>query len=323
MDQTRTGDNMRIVSLAMPLLLSFVLGGCAGRLTSEPAQGAGKLEAFVGAHPDDWQLFMGDVAYRAVRGGTRTVFLYTTAGDAGRSAAYWLARERGALASVGFALGLAPPDSASADVGDRLIAGCADTLIEGRSVRRCRLATTASYFLRLPDGNLGGEGFAATGLRSLARIAAGSGPPLSPLEGEGSYSDMDAVGAVVAAVLRFEATAARATPGQVRVHATDPDTVFNPNDHADHRATGRVAAVLTRANGWTLVQYAGYSTAQWPTNLDAERFAQKAGLFMAYDRARVIADPAWSAYAEAPPSYSAWLSRTYVRPSDFSGRRSP
>ena len=181
------------------------------------------------------------------------------------------------------------------------------------------MGATASYFLRLPDGNLRGEGFPATAQRSLARVAAASGPPLSPLEGSGSYPDMNAVVAVVAAVLRIEAAAARATDAEVRLHATDPDTAFNPRDHSDHRATGRAAVVLAQANGWTLVQYAGYSTARWPTNLNAERFVQKAGLFMAYDRARVLADPTWSAYAEAPVPYSAWLSRTYVRPSDFSG----
>jgi LmbE family N-acetylglucosaminyl deacetylase len=314
---------MRMLGLVVPLSLVLVLASCAGRLTPEASPASGQFEAFIGAHADDWPLFMGDVALRAVRNGTRTAFVYTTAGDAGRSSAYWLARERGALASVGFALGLAPPDSAGGGLRDPLTAACADTLVEGRSVRRCRLGTTVSYYLRLPDGNLAGEGFAATGGRSLARLAAGSGSPLTPLQGNGSYADLQAVISVVSAVLRVEAAAARATGARVRVHATDPDTAFNPRDHADHRVTGRVTAALARANGWTLVQYAGYSIAQWPTNLSAERFAEKAGLFMAYDRARVVADPAWSAYAEHPFSYSAWLSRTYTRPHDFGGRRSP
>ena len=46
--------------------------------------------------------------------------------------------------------------------------------------------------------------------------------------------------------------------------------------------------------------YAGYSTSEWPSNLTAAQFAEKAGLFMAYDRARVLVNPAWSAYAELP-----------------------
>lgn len=315
------GAHTRAV-LGSRLLAAFsvLLGGCAGRLPPIAAPAAGQLEAFVVAHPDDWQLFMGDVAVRAIRSSTRTVFVYTTAGDAGRPSPYWLARERGALASVGFALGFSPPDSTGEVAAGRPAADCADTLVDGHSIRRCRFGGTVSYFLHLPDGNRNGEGFAATGTRSLSQLEAGTASPLAPLQGNGSYTGWQELIAVVTAVLRFEATAANASGAQVRVHASDPDTAFNPRDHADHRATGRLAAAIARAGGWTLSQYAGYSITQWPTNLSAERFAEKAALFMAYDRARVLADPGWSAYAEEPRSYSAWLSRTYVRPPGFTGR---
>ena len=66
---------------------------------------ADKLEVFMVAHEDDCQLFMGDVAMgdfalHAIQSRTRTVFVYLTAGDAGRPAPYREAREQGALASV-------------------------------------------------------------------------------------------------------------------------------------------------------------------------------------------------------------------------------
>lgn len=299
--------------LAAPLLLAALAGGAPAQPASPPASASG-LDAFVVAHPDDWQLFMGDVAIDAIRAGRRTLFVYLTAGDAGQPARYWRARERGALASVALALGAPPPDSSAEGAGPP--PGCADTAIAGRAARRCRAGVATSVFLRLPDGNMAGEGFASTGAVSLARLAAG-GAAMAPLEGAGAYADWPAVVAAVAAVLDAEAAAAG---GDVRVHASAPDSGFNPRDHSDHRAAGRLAAAVAAGRGWTLRQYAGYSTAGWPTNLSVERYAAKAALFLAYDRTRLLADPAWSAYAEAPASYSAWLSRTYVRPEGFTGR---
>jgi hypothetical protein len=136
---------------------------------------------FLVAHADYWQLFMGDVASRFIRERRPAVFIYTTAGDAGRPAPYWRAREKGALASV------------------------------------------------------------------------------------------------------------------------------------------RVAAEIAGDGGYGLTQYAGYSTAEWPENLDVAEVSDKAGLFLAYERTIASGDAEWSAYAKAPRLYSAWLWRTYVRPPDFPG----
>lgn len=308
--------------LRRPLLglLVAMLSGCASRLPPTPAPLAGQLDAFVLAHQDDWQLFMGDVAWRAIRAGSRTVFVYTTGGDAGRPAPYWEAREQGALASVAVALGVAPPDTVGEVGGGRFRVECADSMFAGHAVRRCQLGTSVSYFLHLPDGNLNGEGFPATGGLSLMQLANGIAAPVATLDGKGSFRSWQDLANVVGAVLKVEASAARASGIQVRIHATDPDTAFNPRDHADHRATGRLAAAIANANEWTLMRYAGYSTARWPTNLSADQFAEKTALFMAYDRARLLANPEWSAYAELPQYYSAWLSRTYTRPMGFTGR---
>ncbi len=311
---------LRRAILPEVLLLSLVPAGCVSRIAPPSTPAAGRLEAYLVAHPDDWQLFMGDVALRGIRDGTRTVFIYTTAGDAGRPSPYWLARERGALASVGFALGASPPDTLDAVVSGGPSPRCADTLVDGRTVWRCRFGATASYFLRLPDGNLNGEGFTSTGGHSLSQLEGGVIRALAPLQGEGPYPTWKDLAAVVTAVLQAESAGRNPSGNHVRIHATDPDTSFNPIDHSDHRATGRLAAMIAKEEGWELSQYAGYSTMNWPTNLSAEQFASKAALFMAYDRAMVLADPAWSSYAEEPREYSPWLSRTYLRPQDFSVR---
>ncbi len=313
-------------ALRAALLLSLVVsalsftGGCAGRLRADAPRSGGELDAFVVAHPDDWQLFMGDVAAQAIRGRGRTTFIYLTAGDAGRAADYWGAREQGALASLAFGLGVAPPDAAGEAGRSRFTVACVDVAFAGYPVRRCGLGAIASYFLRLPDGNLEGQGFEATFNRSLMKLESAEVPALARVDGTGSLATWGNVLEVVRAILRVEIDAIGDSEHRVHLHASDPATDFNPRDHADHRATGRLAASIAAEGGFTLSQYAGYSTSEWPSNLTAAQFAEKAGQFMAYDRARVLVNPGWSAYAELPAGYSSWLSRTYIRPAGFTGR---
>ena len=56
------------------------------------------LAFYVTAHQDDWELFRGQQAYKDLATSTnKVVFIYVTAGDAGRTNGWWEARERGAL----------------------------------------------------------------------------------------------------------------------------------------------------------------------------------------------------------------------------------
>ena len=57
------------------------------------------IEYFIQAHQDDWQLFYGDKAADAANTATKVVFVYTTAGAADASDAYWQVREQGANAA--------------------------------------------------------------------------------------------------------------------------------------------------------------------------------------------------------------------------------
>jgi LmbE family N-acetylglucosaminyl deacetylase len=276
------------------------------------AAGPPVLEAFVVAHPDDWQLFMGDVAVRAVRSGAPVVFMVLTAGDAGRPVNYWGARERGAIASMLVARGEMPSDSAARFTASVRPAMCAAASVSGQRVHRCALGNTVSYFLRLPDGNLDATGFAATGRIGLTQLERGTTPSLGGLDGGARVGSWATLAALVGDVLQLEATRARVPALAVRVHAQDPDSVRNPDDHADHRAAARLMATVATDRTWGLTQYADYSVSTRPVNLSADAFAAKAAVFLAYDRTRILADSALSAYAESPRDYSAWLSRTYA-----------
>ncbi len=47
-----------------------------------------KLQTYIVAHPDDWQLFMGDEAFAQIVGRDHVIFIYLTAGGADRPPAY-------------------------------------------------------------------------------------------------------------------------------------------------------------------------------------------------------------------------------------------
>jgi LmbE family N-acetylglucosaminyl deacetylase len=282
------------------------------------------LEAFIVAHPDDWQLFMGDVAVAAVRAKSPTLFVVVTAGDAGRTRRYWQARERGAIASMLVAYGTMPNDSAQLNGDTVPPAQCSWVVIDGQRLRRCSVGKCVTYFLRLPDGNLDGTGFAVTGRVGLAQLESGRSALLTSVDSASSVGSWSMLSSVVRDMVRAEATRAHVRDTRVRLHAQDPDSVRNPNDHSDHRAVGRLAASLATAQGWALTYYADYSITQRPVNRSATEFGHKAAVFMAYDRARILADSTWSAYVEAPRLYSSWLSRTYShveRPLVMRGRK--
>src|SRR5438105_14248227 len=106
---------------------------------------------YIVAHQDDWQLFMTPDAYDdLIAPSTKTVFIYTTAGDAGKDSVYWLAREKGALRSVQYALDThkSPPKEPT----------CSQKSNAGHQIQYCEYKNSGSYFLRLPDGRMTGKG---------------------------------------------------------------------------------------------------------------------------------------------------------------------
>src|SRR5258708_37890165 len=102
---------------------------------------------YIVAHQDDWQLFMSPNAYHDLHDGKRKViFVYTTAGEAGKDEAYWSAREKGALGSIRFVVdtGESPPQEASWSKKSYC----------DHPITYCEYKNSGSYFLRLPDGRM-------------------------------------------------------------------------------------------------------------------------------------------------------------------------
>lgn len=276
---------MRRIALCVSLLAAGVLSAQNTPAHDAPMVGMPTMSVFIVAHPDDWQLFMGDVAVRHLARDDRALFIVVSAGDAGRPADYWHARESGAAASMRAALALADKPAS-------------------RAVTR---------FLRIPDGKPDGLGFAATGFQSLQRFERHLLAQLVSIDGAAHYADVTDLMRELRAIVRRETDLGL----YVHIHTHDPDLQHNPGDHADHRSVGRIALALGQAMHVPVTLYSGYVNIRRPDNLSATDAARKSYLFVTYDRARMAVNVKYSAYCENPWAHVVYLSRTYARNAPF------
>ena len=243
---------------------------------------------------------MGDVVARRVQTGGPVVFIYLTAGDDGRDSVYWTTRERGALASTRVAVGVAGTDSARDQ--------CSIVKTLDHAIRKCTIANTESYFLRLPDGHRNGMGFARRSYQSLRKLRLKRITSISALDGSAAYKGWADVMSTVNAVIG-ENSVDRA----VTVHTSDPSIVVNPHDHFDHRIAGLLVYDLRKQKKWKAAYYTGYALSTRAPNRSEDQVRQKTSLFLAYDKVMTQANPKWSAYRERPAFYSQCMLRTYAR----------
>ena len=132
----------------------------------------------VWAHADDDLLFAGTQLPRILASGgcIRTVFL--TDGDAGRGPDYARGRVVGIQQAYDVLRGASSPWS---ETSVTLASGAAVSIHQPIDDTRVSLV-----FLHLPDGNLNGQGYPATGELSLAKLAAEKIGALPQLSGTGS-----------------------------------------------------------------------------------------------------------------------------------------
>jgi LmbE family N-acetylglucosaminyl deacetylase len=292
---------------ALLLLTAVACVGCVQRTSAGPFDDAtpGSVMVYAVAHPDDWQLFVGDRVIQDVASGRRVMFLYVTSGGADLPAAYWQARERGAHASTQVAASVVPEHAEGVD------AACDDVQIRNHRIRRCVVGSTVSYHLRLPDGNLDGTGFASTGFHSLAKLQSHGRSHLEAVDGSSEYSGWADLRDTVRDAMVAEGGGSAARPFAVHTH--DPESSRNRGDHSDHVTTGSLVTEAIRDLPVSLTYFAGYDVVKRPANLLVQDAASKAVLFLAYDRQRGLADPLWSAYGRAPDYYYPFFFRTYTR----------
>ncbi|MGA8950886.1 MAG: hypothetical protein WB806_08950 [Xanthobacteraceae bacterium] len=304
----KAGSRLRALTIGLVIftLLSPVAARAADAIASD------KVSFYFAAHEDDWQLFMNPNAFEDVLGrAAKTVFVHVTAGDdglgtgnGGRKYPYYLARENGAVNAMRFMA-----DADRAPIAD----SAGPMLFNGHPIYRVAYRNTIGYFLRLPDGNALGEGFAGTGFQSLKHLAGGDTASLAAVDGSTTYQGWSDLVATVREIIKYE----RGRAPLVQLNVADPDSRFNPADHSDHLMTAKAA--LDAAVDMDCVRrafFVDYASSKLPANLTARERDMESAVF-AVTLAGVIAfdqSTAWQHYDQS------FIGRNYFRVEEPTGR---
>src|SRR5215210_7359854 len=300
---------MRVLQLAMTVVCAGLSTWMAAR--AETTETYDKVSFYFAAHEDDWQLFMNPSAFQDVLDARRkTVFIHLTAGDgglglgsAGRKHPYYLAREAGAETAIRF---MADSDGYPSERTATTI------MASGHPVRRVSYRNTVAYFLRLPDGHPGGEGFSGTGYQSLQRLVQAHIADLGPVDASTVYHGWTDLIGTLRAILDYE----RGIAASVEVNIAELDTARNPQDHSDHRMTARLALdAATPLVCATRRHFIEYASARLPENLaGAERELESSVVAVTAAGLQALDHPSiWRAY------YRTYLGRNYFRVEPGSG----
>jgi hypothetical protein len=253
---------------------------------------------YIVAHADDWQLFMQPNAYEDLIAGDdhKASFIITTAGDAGYPETYWRAREEGLKSSVRFCL--APRLS--------LTESCGIANFNGHSINFWKVNHVLCYFLRLPDGNINGNGFAVHRYESLAKIKAGEINTITAIDGSTIYDSWHDFYTTLQMIILSQNGDAATTC----LNYLNPDPNENAMDHADHIATGKAINEMPAIAGMKRLLFVGYTlNSSMNEKLTQKELFWKAGMFAAYEKA-VFDLAGYSTLHESMDIYEKWcLSR--------------
>lgn len=250
------------------------------------------------AHQDDDLLFISPDLLHYIQTGQEVRTVFITAGDSGRDESYWHDREAGARSAYAV-MSDAPNSWTEEDAG-----------IPGHQAPLFSLDQDPSIslvFLRLPDGNLLGQGFEETGSESLQKLWEGGISKIQPVSGTASYTKDELVDALVHLASEF---------APERVNTLDYVHQYGDGDHSDHHSTGYFVAEALKRYGDepTLAGYVGYPVVNITENVEGADLLDKKFAYYAYashdpvvcDSDMACADPTFAPY------YPQWLARRHT-----------
>lgn len=258
---------------------------------------------YIAAHPDDIELFMGRNAWSDLRlKGGKVVFVVLTAGDDGREASYYQAREMGHERALRFWAGLPgfPVDKTKTK----------DVIVGGNTVERHFIGDKLVFYnLRLPDGNPQGSGYDATSHQSLKRLRSGpSSATITSVDGGRLKLTYTELKELLADLILQEG---HGIP-EVWVNIQEEDEIRNPFDHADHTATAlTVIDALTKPSldCVSIARYTTYVNAIKRANLSENDALIHSGTWGTLNSGRIDGgqEGTWDF------EHLAWLGKEYVR----------
>jgi hypothetical protein len=250
---------------------------------------------YVIAHQDDWELFRGQQAYEDITTyDTRIVFIYTTAGDAGKTVDWWQKREHGALRAQACGINRnSQPNNYFLKTDDLSMNGHMIRRFQQSRLPEGNPLQVASYHMRLPDGDKDGSGTDLHSHESLENLrlygkpitsiadAKTPGEPNAPIA---TYTSWDDFSWTLGEILKKETHEFSNTNPNPWVNASDWNLDENPGDHPDHHATSlALLDVFKRAhNEFNRAWFKTYCTSGLPANLDGPRLIQKRAVYNEY-----------------------------------------
>lgn len=264
-----------------------------------------KLDAtnvIVVAHPDDWQLFLGEFAYDMIQSSTtKVVIIQTNAGDAGKTESFWKARELASLASVRSVLGYPLIEGDASEVSETLT-------LAGKNIQHNTLRNVSIYSLRLPDGFPKGGGSGLGGFQSMKKLSEGEISSITSIDDANTFSWED-LHSVINAIVEREYTT-RTDP--IRFLTLDPGKQPKAT-HSDHDITqeiGRNVFHNFASENCRYLAFQDYRIKDKKKNIGSSESAKKSLLFTAYDTVMYKQEGTCNL---CEPSYYQWLLRSYYR----------
>lgn len=272
----------------------YVQGPVPGNVHGPTLPGLPGPTLTIVAHEDDDLLFITPGVLRAIRSGSAVRTVYLTAGDDGLPASYWLTREDGPKAAYALMAGTANSWTES-DAG---IAGHPIPLFTLSGNPGISLA-----YMRLPDGNLTGTGFASTGQESLQRLWQQMIPAISAVNGSSSYTQSSLIATLASLMTAF---------GPAQILTQDFVGTYGCGDHSDHYTTAYLtqAAAQQYAAPHIVTGYQGYGTENLPSNVSGADLSTKQSAFYAY--AKDDPQVCDSRSGCVGSDYAIWLLREYA-----------
>lgn len=221
------------------------------------------------AHQDDDVLFMNPDIASDIRSGRCVRTVYLTAGDAGQAYGYWSSRELGAKAAYAHMYNV-PNDWRD----QREMVGGKFATVSYLN----KAPGVALVFLRLPDGNIYGEGFAGTHNESLNRLVHGAESEIHTVDDGTAYSK-DQIVTVLAELMNTD------LPDRIRSQGSELTGIGGEyGDHSDHLAGGIITRLAAKkyTDAHTLWAYTGYPVRLQPVNLFDADVADKQETFLTY-----------------------------------------
>jgi LmbE family N-acetylglucosaminyl deacetylase len=216
------------------------------------------------AHQDDDLLFLSPDLLHAIQSDrtVRTVFL--TAGDAGSD--LWQTREVGVQAAYAQMCGVA-------NAWTQTDAGIAEHAIPVFTLADHPSVSVA--FLRLPDGNFNGAGFASTTHQSLQQLWIGSISTIETIDGSSRYSKATLISVLTRLMFSFQPD---------HIHTQDYIGTYGDGDHSDHHSVAYFvqAARQMYITSHSFIGYEGYAASSRLANITGVDLIAKQNAFQAY-----------------------------------------